>query len=196
MVYRIIRIVVKIWLSLRFRIKVEGLNLIPNDGCILAMNHRSYYDSLLVGVHTPRKMFIMAKEELFNNKIVSWVIRQMGAFPVKRNSADIKSLKHSLKLIDEGNIFSIFIEGTRSKSEEMLDPKKGIGFLVAKSKSPVVPVLIQGVTGGWFSKVTVRFGAPIDFNGEEYDEIAKKVANAIKSLAIKNQLGTTRSMGP
>ncbi|MCZ8518650.1 lysophospholipid acyltransferase family protein [Paenibacillus caseinilyticus] len=183
MVYWIIRNAVKLWLYLRFRIRVEGVRHIPQEGCILAMNHRSNYDSLLVGVHTPRKMYIMAKEELFKNRIGAWVIAEMGAFPVKRGSADIRSLKHSLKLVEEGCLLSLFIEGTRSQSEEMGDPKKGIGFLVAKSRAPVVPVRIQGASGGWFSRASVTFGPPLTVEGKDYEEIARQVSDAIKRLA-------------
>ncbi|MGF7032074.1 1-acyl-sn-glycerol-3-phosphate acyltransferase [Paenibacillus mucilaginosus] len=183
MVYWIIRNAVKLWLYLRFRIQVKGVRHIPEGGCILAMNHRSNYDSLLVGVHTPRKMHIMAKEELFRSKLGAWVITEMGAFPVKRGSADLRSLKHSLKLIDEGGLLSLFIEGTRSQSEEMGDPKKGIGFLVAKSRAPVVPVLIQGAAGGWFSRATVTFGEPLVLESRDYEDIARQVAGAIKQLA-------------
>ena len=68
MVYRVIRRLVYLWLHLRFKIKIEGLEHIPSEGCILAMNHTSNWDPLFVGVHTPRKMYIMAKEELFKIK--------------------------------------------------------------------------------------------------------------------------------
>lgn len=182
MAYHIVRFAVKMWLYLRFKIKVEGIRNIPSAGCIVAMNHRSNYDSLIVGVHTPRKMYIMAKEELFKNKFFDWLITEMGAFPVKRGKADIKSLRHSLKLIQENNILSIFIEGTRSKTEEMQNLKKGIGFLVDKSKSPVVPTYIQWTEGSWFNHVTVRFGESILFDGESYEEITEKVAQAIRNL--------------
>lgn len=183
MVYHIVRFAVRLWLYLRFKIKIEGLENIPDSGCILAMNHRSNYDSLLVGVHTPRKMFIMAKEELFRKKFFAWLITEMGAFPVKRDSADLKSLKHSLKLIKNGNIFAIFIEGTRSKTDEMQDPKKGIGFIVSKSKSPVIPVYIYGTKGKWFSEAGVRFGKPLWFEDLDYEVIAEKVAQSIRALA-------------
>lgn len=184
MVYHIVRFIVRMYLHIRFKVKVEGLENIPDSGCILAMNHRSNYDALLVGVHTPRKMFIMAKEELFEKKFFAWLIGEMGAFPIKRGRADLKSLKHTLNLVKKGDIFAIFIEGTRSKTEEMQDPKKGIGFIVAKSSGPVVPVLIYGTTGAWFSTAGIRFGKPLIFEGLEYDEIAEKVANSIKSLAL------------
>lgn len=185
MVYHIVRFFVRLWLHVRFRIQIEGVEHIPDTGCILAMNHRSNYDSLLVGVHTPRKMYIMAKEELFRRKFFSWLITQMGAFPVKRGSADLKSLKHTLQLIQEGHIFAIFIEGTRSKTEEMQEPKKGIGFIVSRSKSPVIPVYIYGTKGKWFSKAGVRFGQPLQFDTADYEEIAREVANSIMALTPK-----------
>lgn len=186
LVYHIIRLAVKLWLNIRFKIKIEGTENIPETGCLLAMNHRSNYDPLLVGVYTPRKMHIMAKEELFKKRFYAWVISEMGAFPIKRGSADLKSIKHSLKLIKNGEIFSIFIEGTRSKIDEMQDPKKGIGFLVAKSAAPVVPVYIYGLRKKWFSKAGVIFGEPATFEGMNYEEIAENVANSIKQLSYKS----------
>ncbi|RXT13868.1 1-acyl-sn-glycerol-3-phosphate acyltransferase [Ammoniphilus sp. CFH 90114] len=187
MVYQIVRFLVRTWLHLRFKIKIEGLEFIPKEGCILAMNHQSNYDSLMVGVHTPRKMYIMAKEELFKKRFFAWLITEMGSFPVKRGSADLKSLKHTLKLIKDGNIFSIFIEGTRSKSGEMQEPKKGIGFIVDRSKAPVIPTYIYGVKGGWRSSAGVVFGPPVSLEGlTDYEEIAAKVANSIEEL--KNRI--------
>ncbi|HJV44776.1 MAG TPA: lysophospholipid acyltransferase family protein [Bacillota bacterium] len=182
MVYRMVRTVVYIWLHLRFRIKIEGVHHIPEGSCILAMNHVSNFDPLLVGVHTPRKMFIMAKEELFRSKLFAWLITEMGSFPVKRGSADLKSLKHTLKLLQQGNIFSIFIEGTRSKSGQMQEPKKGIGFLVEKSKAPVIPTYIYGVKGKWGSRAGVIFGPPLKFDTTDYVEIANQVAQSIQNL--------------
>lgn len=186
MVYHIIRLAVKLWLNIRFKVKIEGIENIPQTGCLLAMNHRSNYDPLLVGVYTPRKMHIMAKEELFRKKFYAWVISEMGAFPIKRGSADLKSIKHSLKLIKSGEIFSIFIEGTRSKIDDMQDPKRGIGFLVAKSAAPVIPVYIYGLKKGWFSVAGVRFGPAVtSFEGMQYEEIAATVTSKIKQLAIE-----------
>jgi 1-acyl-sn-glycerol-3-phosphate acyltransferase len=186
MVYQIVRFCVKMWLHFRFKVTVKGLENIPAEGCILAMNHTSNYDSLLAGTHTPRKMFIMAKEELFKMRFFAWLITEMGAFPIKREQADLKSLKHTLKLIKQGNIFSIFIEGTRSKTGEMGEAKKGIGFIVNKSNAPVIPTYIYGCKGGWFKPAGVIFGQPIQFEeGLEYERIATKIAEAIQQLGDK-----------
>jgi 1-acyl-sn-glycerol-3-phosphate acyltransferase len=183
MVYRVIRCLVSLFLHIRFRVKVEGVHHIPAGGCILAMNHTSNYDPLLVGTNTPRKMYIMAKEELFANRFFAWMISEMGAFPIKRGQADLKSLKHSLKILADGEIFSIFIEGTRSKTGDMQEPKKGIGFLVKKSGAPVIPTYVFGAQRGWFQPAGVVFGPPVTFNEDaEYEEIAAQVMEAIRKL--------------
>lgn len=186
MLYKFAHILVYTWLHIRFRISVKGVENIPTDGCILAMNHTSNYDPLMVGAHTPRKMHIMAKKELFSNRFFSTILKKLGAFPINRESADIRSLRHTLKLVEEGKIFAIFIEGTRSKTGEMQIPKKGIGFIASKSKAPVIPTYIYGVKRGWFGKAGVSFGPPVDIDEEaDYETMANRIAEAIQELAKK-----------
>ncbi|MBM7662076.1 1-acyl-sn-glycerol-3-phosphate acyltransferase [Bacillus mesophilus] len=183
MVYQIVRSLVRWFLHIRFNVTVKGKENIPEGAVILAMNHQTNWDSLLAGTHTPRKMYIMAKESLFRKKIFAWLITEMGAFPVNREKADIKSLKHTLKLLKDEKIFSLFIEGSRSETEDMQDPKKGVGFIVSKSKAPVVPTYIYGVRNTWGGNAGVVFGKPMYFEGElDYEEISKQVATGIKKL--------------
>jgi 1-acyl-sn-glycerol-3-phosphate acyltransferase len=183
MVYSIVRNCVRLWLHIRYRVKITGIENIPEGGCILAMNHTSNYDSLLVGTHTPRKMYIMAKEELFKKRFFAWLITEMGAFPIKRGQADLKSLKYTLKLIQEGSIFSIFIEGTRSKTGEMQEAKKGIGFIVSKSKAHVIPTYVYGARQKWFGRAGVIFGPPVQLaEGLNYEEIAVAIKQSIEQL--------------
>ncbi|MGJ7919701.1 lysophospholipid acyltransferase family protein [Neobacillus sp. LXY-4] len=189
MIHKIAITVVRFLLHIRFKIKIEGLENIPTGAAIIAMNHTSNFDAPMVGVHTPRKMYIMGKEELFRNKFFGWLIHELGCFPIKRGQADIKSLKNTLRILKEGNLFSIFIEGSRSKTGEMQEAKKGIGFIVAKSKAPVVPTYIYGARGGWFKPAGVIFGAPITFeDGLEHEEIANLIAEEIKKLNPKKEL--------
>lgn len=183
LIYRIAITAVRFFLNIRFKMKVTGLENIPEGATILAMNHTSNFDAPMVGVYTPRKMFIMGKEELFRNKFFGSLITELGCFPIKRGQADIKSLKHTLKLLKDGNIFSIFIEGTRSKSGEMQEAKKGIGFIVAKSKAPVVPTYIYGTREGWFKPAGIIFGEPLTFEeGLDHEEIANLIAGEIRKL--------------
>jgi 1-acyl-sn-glycerol-3-phosphate acyltransferase len=133
-------------------------------------------------------MYIMAKEELFKMRFFAWLITEMGAFPVKRDQADLKSLKHTLKLVQKGNIFSIFIEGTRSKTGEMQAPKKGIGFIVGKSNAPVIPTYVYGAKSKWFKKAGVIFGQPITIAEEsDYEVIANLISDAIIQLKVQHE---------
>lgn len=187
MIYHIIRFVVAMVIRVKYQVTIIGKENIPDGGVILAMNHQDFWDPLIVGTNTPRKLHIMAKESLFKNKLLAWTITEMGAFPINREKADIKSLKTSLKLLKAGKILSLFIEGTRSKTGEMQEPKKGVGFITAKSGAPVVPTYIYGTTNkSWFSKAGVIFGEPILFEGEsDYEKIATTIAKAIKDLKNK-----------
>jgi 1-acyl-sn-glycerol-3-phosphate acyltransferase len=187
MVYHLIRFVVGLAARIRFRVTIKGKGNIPEGGVIIAMNHQGNWDSLLVGTNTPRKLHIMAKESLFKNKLLAWTITEMGAFPINREKADIKSLKNSLKILKDGKLFSLFIEGSRSKTGEMQEPKKGVGFIVARSGAPVIPTYIYGTTNKkWFAKAGVIFGEPIYFDDEtDYEKIAKTIADAIKELKNK-----------
>ncbi|AGK53229.1 1-acyl-sn-glycerol-3-phosphate acyltransferase [Bacillus sp. 1NLA3E] len=188
--YKIAITVVRILLNIRFRINIKGIENIPEGSAILAMNHSSNFDAPLVGVYTPRKMYIMGKEELFlKNKFFSWVITELGCFPIKRGQADIKSLKYTLRILKENGLFSIFIEGSRSKEGEMQEAKKGIGFIVAKSKAPVVPTYIYGTRSGWFKPAGVIFGKPITFEeGLGHEAVANQIAEEIKKLNPNREL--------
>lgn len=190
MFYKLAYYIVYTWLHARFRIRIKGLENIPEGGCILAMNHTSNYDPLLVGAHTPRKMHIMAKKELFANRLFSSVLKKIGAFPVNREGADIRSLRHSLKVVQEGNIFAIFIEGSRSKTGQMQIPKKGVGFIANKSGAPVVPTYIYGAKRGWRGRAGVTFGRPLSFGDEtDYEAIANEIARQIQKLAQEEEGG-------
>lgn len=187
MIYKIILFVVAMAVHVRYRVTIKGKENIPDGGVILAMNHQDFWDPLVVGTHTPRKLHIMAKESLFKNKLLAWTITEMGAFPINREKADIKSLKHTLKILKAGKLFSLFIEGSRSKTGEIQEPKKGVGFIVTKSGAPVVPTYIYGTTNKrLFSKAGVIFGEPITFDGEtDYEKIANTIAASIKELKNK-----------
>lgn len=191
MIYHIIRFVCGMAVRIRFRLHIDGKANIPEGGVIIAMNHQHNWDSILVGTNTPRKLHIMAKESLFQNKLLGWTIAKMGAFPINREKADIKSLKHTLKLLKDGELFSLFIEGSRSTTGEIQEPKKGVGFIVAKSGAPVVPTYIYGTTNKkWFQQAGVIFGEPIHFGEEkDYEKISTTIANSIKELAqrVKNR---------
>lgn len=131
--------------KLVFRIRVTGREHIPKTGgFILASNHISYYDPLLLGSWSTRQMYFFAKAELFRNRLFGAIIRRTNAIPVKRGTIDRAAVDRALDAISRGFGLLVFPEGTRSKTGEFLDPKAGLGMLAIRAKCPIVPAYIHG----------------------------------------------------
>lgn len=192
MLYTILRPFAILLLKIVFRIKVFGKKNIPQKGgFILASNHKSYLDPVVLGVASSRKLNFMARNDLFCNPLFSWIISTLGAFPVKRDSADLSALKEAIKRLHKGNVLTMFPEGTRGFGGEIGQAHAGIGFLAAKLNVPVIPAFIKGTDvalpkGTKFirpSEITVYFGKQIHIEKElSYQKIADKVMEKIEEL--------------
>jgi 1-acyl-sn-glycerol-3-phosphate acyltransferase len=123
---------------------VGGENIPPTGGVILAPNHISYLDPPAVGCGMRRPIRFMAKEELFRSKLLGWWMRKVGAFPVRRGTADRSALKQAIELLGQGEVVCVFPEGTRSPDGNLQEPELGIGLIAMKSRAPVVPVAVLG----------------------------------------------------
>jgi 1-acyl-sn-glycerol-3-phosphate acyltransferase len=131
--------------KLVFRIRIYGREHIPNEGgFILASNHVSYYDPPLVGSWSTRQMYFLAKKELFKNPIFGNIIRRTNALPVKRGAIDREGLKLCVNVIKSGYGLVVFPEGTRSRTQDFLDPKPGVGLLAKTVSCPIVPAYVHG----------------------------------------------------
>lgn len=171
------------------RWEIRGIEHVPLEGpIILASNHRSNLDPVVIAAAAPRKLSFLAKEELFRIPLVSWYIKQFDSLPVKRGSGDRGAFKAALKALEEGKVFAIFPEGTRSKTKELLPPKPGVAMIALKAKVPVVPVAISGTErlGG---KIRVTFGEPLFFDTgdqkasrQDLERISEEIMMRIKAL--------------
>ena len=101
----------------------------------------------------------MAKQELFRNKFAAAVIHALGAFPVERGAGDGKALKTGEDILKEGNVMTIFLEGTRTKTGELLRPRSGCALVAQQMQLPVVPCCITKRNFKHkFSKTIIHFG--------------------------------------
>jgi len=172
-----------------FGTEIKGRRNIPSKGAvILASNHCSYLDPIILGLLTPRKLNFLAKEELFRNFFFKHLITTLGALPLKRDKLDHKSFQRALYLLSEGKILAFFPEGTRSKNKKIGKLHQGTARIALKTKVPLIPVVIKG-TGKALPpgkklirlvKIRARVGKPIPVNG-----ILKEKKKAIDILQGK-----------
>lgn len=189
MFYGSVKFILKPLFNLFYNVKVEGLEHIPAEsGYIVCGNHAKAIDPILIGINVPQQVHFMAKCELFKNKMIGAVLNGLGAFPIKRGEADIKSIKTSLKLLQDQKNIGIFPEGTRNTSGE-LKAEPGIAMLAIRSKRPVVPVAIK-TNYKPFHKTSIVVGETIyldeffdrKLKSEDYMNISLNIMRKIKSL--------------
>lgn len=172
-------------MKLLFDIRVEGLENIPEENYVLAGNHKSIFDIPLLITSIPNKIHFMAKKEVFDIKVLKGIFDKMGAFPVNRDSVDIKAVKTSLRLLKENEVLGIFPEGTRNKSDEILLPfKPGVVTLASKSKKMIVPF---GINASYKlgSKVDLNIGSPININEIDKDYQNEYLEEKVKELILR-----------
>ena len=179
MFYSIVRALALIFCKILFRLQAKGIEFIPGvSGFILASNHVSYLDPVVVSVSCPRQLNFMARHDLFTIPIFGTFIRNLRAFPVRRDVADITSLKQALWYLQQRQGLLLFPEGGRTLGELSQKVEAGIGFLAAKSQAPVVPVFIKGSQRAFGRnacfirpvKIWVYFGKPIYFDESSYKD--------------------------
>ena len=190
MLYTIVRAIIRPIIYLLYRPKIEGYENFPLQGkTIIFSNHISLMDPILIGCILPRQVFFMAKMELFRFPVFSCFLKKLGAFPVKRGTADLSAIKHSLQVLKEDKVFGIFPEGTRNKEGHVKTFSHGVAAIAHKSKAQTVPVAIIG-NYKLFSPMKIKIGKPLDFNKyysrksstELLEEITLEMEKALKGL--------------
>lgn len=135
------------------QIEVHGVQNVPKSGgVIIASNHASYLDPPAVGASSRRMRMthFMARDTLFKNPLMGWWLHRVGVIPLNRErGGDLKAMKTAIQLLKDGACVALFPEGTRSPDGNLQPPRPGVGFLVAKGESPVVPVYVHGSYEAW-----------------------------------------------
>ena len=140
--------------------KIIGRENLPEGKCLVCVNHTGLSDPVFVaiamGLCTKNRPRFMAKAELFKNKLFAAIMRSLGAFPVKRGTADIGAIKESLKILSSNGRLLLFPEGTRNSAD---GAKAGAGMLALRSDCEVVPVYVSPGRKP-FHRVRVVIGEP------------------------------------
>jgi len=191
------RYLTRVLLFLFARWEVRGRENIPSQGPLLiVVNHLSLADPPIIGVSINRKAVFLAKEELFRSRVTGYVVRNYGAFPVRRGGMNKKSLRESEQLLRQGIALILFPEGRRSRSGRLGSAFPGPAFLASRSGAPILPVGITGtekIRGiAWLlrrPRITVNIGCPFHLpqtNGkltrEELAEFTRSIMEHIAEL--------------
>lgn len=197
-----------------WRPRVEGAENVPRTGgVIIASNHLSFCDSLVIPIVAPRKVTFLAKAEYFDGKGIKGAVGRaffegLGAVPVPREQkrGAMAALEAGKEVLDSGMAFGIYPEGTRSLDGRLYRGKTGVAWLALTAKVPVVPVgvidtdKVQPVgtrIPKLRPKALVRFGEPLDFS-EHYGrkdiakarrEITDEIMDAIQKLSGQEAAG-------
>lgn len=182
------------------RTKYTNKNNIPKEGrFIITPNHISGIDPILVGIGQKRPLRFMAKAELFESSFMRWFYTKLGAFPVDRGKGDKTAIENAKKMIDDGDALGIFIEGTRSKTGELLRPKSGAVMIAHQMNCSIIPasVTYKGTKKRMFSKIYVTFGDPVTTkdlgieNGSprEYREASRILMEKIRVMWERDKYG-------
>jgi 1-acyl-sn-glycerol-3-phosphate acyltransferase len=141
--YQVAGLVVKPLMRYWFRMRVEGAENVPAEGpVILASNHRSNIDPVLVASAIRRPVTFMAKSELFVGAL-GWILRLIRQFPVHRGTIDREALRQSSAVVSAGGVLGLFPEGRRGDGGfTTIHP--GLAYIVLREPCPVVPVAIFG----------------------------------------------------
>ncbi|GAW52323.1 phospholipid/glycerol acyltransferase [Nocardioides sp. PD653] len=196
-----------------WRPTVTGLQNVPRTGAvILASNHRSFADSLVIPIVAPRKVHFLAKSDYFRGGGVKGTLQKawfegMGMLPVDRDDskAAIASLDTALSVLARGGAFGIYPEGTRSRDGRLYRGRTGVAHLALTAGVPVVPVGLTGTerlqpVGARFPKVvpvTVTFGTPIQVAGRfegvplgrARRELTDEIMTAIQAITGQEESG-------
>jgi len=211
--YEVLHSVVPPLARAAWRPRVEGIENVPASGAVLlASNHLSFADSVVIPIVAPRKVVFLAKAEYFTGSGIrgrlskAW-FEGLGMVPVDRSDtrAALNSLDVALDVLGRGDAFGIYPEGTRSRDGRLYRGRTGVAQLALTAGVPVVPVgligtdELQPVDARWprLAKVTVRFGAPLDFTGRfegvapgrARREATDEIMTAIQALTGQDEAG-------
>jgi 1-acyl-sn-glycerol-3-phosphate acyltransferase len=196
-VYHLTRLIARVFF--RFRI-LHRERMIQEGPVILAMNHESYLDPPFAGIGCQRAIYFLARKSLFDVPVLGWILPKLNVIPVDQEGGDRTALKALIRILRANHCALVFPEGSRTLDGNFQPAQPGIGFVIAKTLAPVVPMRIFGAhralpRGGGklrFCRITIAIGEPLRFSAAEvegygrevYPRLSQRVMDAIAALKI------------
>lgn len=183
--------VLRLFCKVFFKYEVIGIENVPLEGnVIIAANHKSNLDPIFVASSmTTREVAAIAKKELFDHKVLGFILKKLNTIPIDRENTGIATVKQILRAIKDGYVLGLFPEGTRVKGKEFGQAKAGLSLFASKGKANVVPISVIS-SYKLFSRVKIYIGEPIDmsqyFRAKLTNEDHERISEEIMQVIIKN----------
>ena len=175
--------------------------MIQNGPVILVMNHQSFFDPPLAGNACDRPIYFLAKKSLMKVPVLGWLLPKLNVIPVDLEGQSPGALKALIRILRGGNAALVFPEGSRTPDGSLQPALPGLGFVIAKTRAPVVPMRIFGAFDAWPIHGKIRLGPSItvvageaihfsesDFENEGrdlYARLSQRVMDAIAAIRLE-----------
>jgi 1-acyl-sn-glycerol-3-phosphate acyltransferase len=169
---------------------VRGREHVPRTGgFVVASNHISFWDPLLIGAVLPREVHYLAKEELFSNPLFGAAIRSVNAIPIRRGMVDLSGMARAIETLRSGGGLLLFPEGTRMRDGELHPARPGVGMMAVNAGVPIVPCFISGSNRprAWLARrarVRISFGP-----AREWQDLAGPGTDPTPGRALYQKVG-------
>ncbi|MCD6415884.1 MAG: 1-acyl-sn-glycerol-3-phosphate acyltransferase [Planctomycetes bacterium] len=161
-----------------------------NGGLVIASNHQTYLDPILIGMSWPEPICYLARRSLLRVPGLSALIRSVGTHPISRGAVDLEGLRTVLRLLRRGETLLIFPEGTRTHDGTLGRFKPGVAALARRCQAPILPACVEGAFECWprsralprLGRVAVAFGEPLSPEGQTAAQIMAGVRRQIEEM--------------
>ena len=204
LLYRICRNLLVGFSRLYWRLRVVGREHVPEGAFVLAPVHRSNIDTPLVAGVTTRRLRYMGKDSMWKHRGPGWLFSALGAFPVRRGTADRAAMRRCLEVLAGGEPLVVFPEGGRRSGPVVGDISEGAAYLAIRARVPIVPVGIGGseramTKGSWVLRpvrTAVVIGPPMAPGGDgsgrasrrEVRELSERLRGELQRLFDQAQV--------
>jgi len=197
MLVRAFRFMLYIWMRIFHGLQFSGTRNIPLTGpVIIAGNHPSYYDPIVLSLATRRHVRFFALAEILKVPVIGWFARQWGILPVYRGGDNEPTVQEALRVLQRGGAIGIFPEGRRSLQFAMGTARPGVGRLAVQSGAVIVPCVIYGTWKAWPrltalphpAKIVVDFLPALTVEPLDTKENHEKIATRVRDLIVAEQL--------
>lgn len=182
MLYNFFVAIVRFIFKIIYRIEIAGSKDLGDGPLIISPNHSHLFDPLILAVVLDRPIHFIAKKELFDKRVLGWILRKAYAFPVDRDKPSIKTVREAMEVLKGDNVLGVFMEGTRVKEFSLDNAKAGVAMIAVRSKADILPVKIEASFKP-FSKIKLTFRPHISYKeydkNQGYDEFAKYILKNI-----------------